>query len=86
MEYEYDLISGNVHQVKFQAGKTDQFYHKYEYDADNRLTHVYTSIDGELWDKEARYNYYRHGPLARTEKGEHQGGRRRLFLYPARLD
>jgi len=68
--YEYDLISSNVLKVKYNEGMSDQFYHRYQYDADNRLTVVETSRDGKLWDKDARYQYYKHGPLARTVIGE----------------
>ena len=74
IRYEYDLISGNVKKVIYQpaepGGPPDQFYHKYEYDADNRITKVYTSLDGFIWDNDASYQYYRHGPLARTEIGD----------------
>ena len=47
-----------------QEGYTDQQYHRYAYDADNRITDVYTSTDGVIWDHDANYRYYRHGPLA----------------------
>jgi len=70
--YDYDLISGNVLQVSYQAGELDQFYHKYAYDEDNRLTNVYTSRDAEIWDRDAAYEYYIHGPLKRVEIGEDQ--------------
>jgi RHS repeat-associated protein len=70
MDYTYDLISGNVNEVAYQKGELDQFYHKYEYDADNRITNVYTSRDGVIWDQDAKYQYYLHGPLARTEIGD----------------
>ena len=43
IDYEYDLVSGNVNKVWFQKGKPEQFMHRYRYDSDNRLTHVYTS-------------------------------------------
>ncbi len=72
IEYEYDLVSGNVNEVKYQQGYTDQFYHRYSYDADNRITDVYTSADGIIWDHDANYQYYLHGPLARMELGEHR--------------
>ncbi len=72
MSYEYDLISGNVIQVSYQDGNYDAFYHKYKYDADNRLTAVFTSTDKVLWDCDARYHYYPHGPLARVEIGDKQ--------------
>ncbi|MCC6401606.1 MAG: hypothetical protein IT227_12655 [Flavobacteriales bacterium] len=70
MKYRYDLISGNVLQVKYQEGDADQFYHKYEYDADNRLIKVETSLDNTLYHTDAEYFYYPHGPLQRTELGE----------------
>ena len=68
--YEYDLISGNVNTVTFQPNKTDQFIHKYNYDADNRIVEVQTSTNGVLWEKDAGYQYYPHGPLARVELGD----------------
>ncbi|MDR6764545.1 RHS repeat-associated protein [Flavobacterium sp. 2755] len=67
--YDYDLISGNVNTVTFQPNKADQFIHKYNYDADNRIVDVNTSTDGVLWEKDASYQYYPHGPLARVELG-----------------
>ncbi len=70
VEYEYDLISGNVNALAYQRDQPDQFLHRYAYDADNRLTTVRTSPDGVLWDKEASYKYYKHGPLARVELGD----------------
>ncbi len=70
VNYSYDLISGNVNQVSYQQGNQDQFFHKYEYDADNRLVKAYTSRDNLLWDNDAQYFYYKHGPLARMETGE----------------
>ncbi len=68
--YTYDLISGNVHEVALQQGEADEFYHRYTYDADNRLECVYTSKDHILWAEDARYFYYQHGPLARVELGD----------------
>ncbi len=72
MVYEYDLISGKVNQVAYQPGQLDAFYHRYSYDAENRLTDVETSSDKLVWYKDARYNYYKHGPLARTILGQNQ--------------
>lgn len=69
--YDYDLISGNVNKVIYQPESTkDQFIHRYEYDADNRIQQVYTSKDNVIWEKEANYLYYDHGPLARVEIGD----------------
>ena len=70
IDYAYDLISGNVKQVSYQAGKPDAFYHRYAYDENNRITGVQTSTDAIHWENDARYDYYRHGPLARIEIGE----------------
>ena len=70
LDYTYDLISGNVHTVAYQAGKADQFYHRYAYDAQNRLKTVYTAQDAYQWERDAGYDYYFHGPLARTELGQ----------------
>ena len=68
--YSYDLISGNVNEVVYNKSKIDEYRHKYTYDEDNRIVSVKTSKDGYLWDEDARYDYYLHGPLARTEIGE----------------
>ncbi len=68
--YEYDLISGNVNKVTYQKGQPDMFIHRYTYDADNRIVEVETSGDGMIWEKDARYDYYTHGPLARSLIGD----------------
>lgn len=68
--YKYDLISGNVNEVQYQPHQFDEYYHRYEYDANNRITHAYTSNDHIHWQQDARYFYYLHGPLARVEIGE----------------
>jgi RHS repeat-associated protein len=71
-DYIYDLMTGKVNYVFFQYGKADQFAHHYVYDANNRITEVYTSIDRFIWNKEAAYEYYLHGPLARVELGPYR--------------
>lgn len=45
------------------------FYQFYKYDAENRLTGLETSRDKIIWETDARYRNYKHGPLARTEPG-----------------
>ena|GEM_PF-1480826 len=70
-DYVYDRVSGKVNYVMYQYGFEDQFIHRYTYDTDNRIEEVYTSTDGFIWDREASYLYYQHGPLARVELGEH---------------
>src|SRR5690554_64166 len=69
LSYSYDLVSGNVNEVIYQKGETDEFRHKFNYDADNRITNVFTSKDGVIYEQDAKYFYYDHGPLARTEIG-----------------
>lgn len=68
--YDYDLITGNVNQVAFMPGTAEEFRHRYSYDEDNRITKVQTSRYGCIWQTDARYFYYPHGPLARCEKGQ----------------
>ena len=70
IDYEYDLITGNVHEIKYQQGFKDQFFHRYAYDADNRIEAIYTSRDGVVWDKDAEYEFYDHGPISRVGLGE----------------
>lgn len=68
--YEYDLISNKVTKVKYNEGNADQFFHRYVYDSDNRIKQVQTSHNGIVWDTDASYDYYVHGPLKRLEIGE----------------
>ncbi|MGE7777031.1 polymorphic toxin-type HINT domain-containing protein [Chitinophaga sp. NPDC101104] len=70
--YDFDLVSGKVNQVNYQPGQIDAFYHRYKYDAENRLTNVETSRDSMYWENDAYYTYYKHGPLARTVLGQQQ--------------
>jgi RHS repeat-associated protein len=72
MVYRYDLISGKVNHVAYQPGKPDAYYHRYSYDAENRITNVETSRDSINWDNDAYYQYYKHGPLARAVIGQQQ--------------
>lgn len=71
--YNYDLVSGKVNSVAYQPGQRDQFYHRYAYDAENKITLVETSRDSLVWERDAAYEYYRHGPLSRTVLGPGQG-------------
>jgi len=70
--YDFDLVSGKVNEVSYQPGAPDEFYHQYYYDAENRLTEVKTSKDKIFWERDAAYEYYRHGPLVRTILGQQQ--------------
>jgi RHS repeat-associated protein len=69
-DYSYDLVSGNVNSVTYQKDAPDQYIHRYCYDSDNRITIAETSKDGFVFEKDAKYFYYDHGPLARTEIAE----------------
>lgn len=69
---EYDLVGGLVNEYAYQPGKSDAFYHEYEYDDDLRLTNVHTSTDQVNWQQDAKYFYYDHGPQAREELGEYK--------------
>jgi len=70
--YSYDLVSGKVNMVAYQPGQKDAFYHRYTYDAENRITNVQTSHDSVYWENDAFYQYYKHGPLARAVIGQQQ--------------
>jgi len=72
ISYDYDLVSGKVNFVYYQSGKADRLIHKYEYDADNRLTNVYTSRDSLVWENDATQFYFEHGPLGREELGDNK--------------
>ena len=72
--YRCDPINGNLREVAYQPGATDQYYHWYDYDADGRLIQVWSGpnrfeLSGTR-DREATYSYYLHGPLARIEVGQ----------------
>ncbi len=69
VDYDYDVISGKVNMLSYNRSFPDQYYQRYEYDADNRITQVESSADGNLWDEDAEYKYYQHGPLARMSLG-----------------
>jgi hypothetical protein len=70
IDYTYDLLSGKVTQVAYQQNRPDQFFHRYLYDADNKLLEVQTSPNGFIWDRDVRYEYHLHGALARTVLGD----------------
>ncbi|HVW96812.1 MAG TPA: hypothetical protein VHA56_12655 [Mucilaginibacter sp.] len=70
IDYDYDLISGKVNLLSYNRGNVDQFYQRYTYDDDNRITTAACSNDGIIWHNDAQYSYYKHGPLARTVLGD----------------
>lgn len=74
INYRFDLLTGNVKEIAYQANKPDQMYHWYEYDADNRLKAVQTGFSifepEDARDKDAKYEFYLHGPAARVSLGQ----------------
>lgn len=73
IKYKYDLVSGKVNYVNYQQGEGDHFDYKYQYDSRNRLIDAQSSNNyGTTWEHDARYSYWRHGPLKRTILGERQ--------------
>ncbi|HEX8548378.1 MAG TPA: hypothetical protein VF691_15565, partial [Cytophagaceae bacterium] len=72
IDYDFDLISGKINRVIYQPEAPDMFIHRYEYDEDNRITRVETSTDDVIYQTDAKYFYYAHGPLARVEYGKNQ--------------
>ncbi|GGF27949.1 hypothetical protein GCM10011383_44570 [Hymenobacter cavernae] len=73
VDYQYDF-TGNVLEVAYQKDQPDAFYHHYQYDADRRLSRVYTSPDGVERTLQARYVYYLHGSLKRVELADRLQG------------
>lgn len=69
VEYQYDRVGSRVLGVRYQAGAFDAFHHRYSYGRAGELKLVETSRDGVLWERDARYEYYEHGPLARMVLG-----------------
>ncbi|WP_143164824.1 Ig-like domain-containing protein [Chryseolinea serpens] len=73
-KYEYS-VTGNVLKIANLAftkklGLASQFYHRYEYDADLRLSKVFTSTaENGSETIRASYVYYLHGPLKRIVLG-----------------
>lgn len=69
IDYDYDILDGRILATHYQPQQRDALHHRYQYDDDRRLITVETSRDGELWERDAAYSYYRYGPLARVEFG-----------------
>jgi RHS repeat-associated protein len=70
IRYEYDLVSNKVLKVHYNEGAADEFHHAYAYDADQRILSAQTSRDQYVWDTDAKYSYFKHGPLRRAEIGD----------------
>lgn len=72
INYEYDLASGKMNKLYYQPGQKDQMIYRYLYDAEDRLISASSSRDSLVWQQDAAYSYYLHGPLARFELGENK--------------
>lgn len=70
VDYDYDQISGKVNMVSYNRGGADQYYQRYSYDDDNRVVKAESSNDGYIWNRDAEYSYYQHGPLGRVSYGD----------------
>ncbi|MGD1848195.1 MAG: RHS repeat domain-containing protein, partial [Salibacteraceae bacterium] len=68
--YEYDVITGQIIEVRYNESFNDRFLTRLEYNADQRLIAISTSSDGLIWDRDVKMQYADYGPLARTELGE----------------
>ena len=71
IDYAFDPVSGNMTRVTLNEGREDQFFHRYEYDEDQRQTAAYSSTDGEIWHRDQLSEFYDHGPLKRKELGHY---------------
>ncbi|MDI9339019.1 MAG: hypothetical protein QM534_00505 [Sediminibacterium sp.] len=72
MKMKYNLEDRTLKEVSYQPGAPDQYYQRFEYDADNRLARVYSSYNRNIWELDAKYFYYKHSQLARVEQGDKQ--------------
>ncbi|MGQ3012584.1 MAG: hypothetical protein ACT6QS_02660 [Flavobacteriales bacterium] len=72
VDYRYDLVSGKVREVALNRSRQDKFIHRYTYDDQNRIREAKTSKDGYWFDTDAAYEYFYHGPMARTEYGPYK--------------
>lgn len=70
VDYTYGIVSGMLKEVRYQEGKEDAFWHRYQYAASGKLENVFTSRNGYWWDRDIRNQYYRHGQLSRLEIGQ----------------
>jgi Bacterial toxin 23 len=70
VRYEYDLVSGSVTQVVVNECDMDAWFQKYTYNTDKKIVDVFTSKDGVIWDNDAHYSYFKHGPLQNTIIGQ----------------
>lgn len=74
--YLHDPVDDALLAVDYQVATADaqryqdEFRQRYEYDSERRLAMVSSSIDDVIWNRDARYDYYTHGPTKRVTLGE----------------
>lgn len=69
IEYDYDVLTGKVAAIHYQRGQPDALHHRQQFNRLGQIERVETSQDGILWETDARFSYFAHGPLARLELG-----------------
>lgn len=77
--YRHDPLTGKLLFQFYQYGSPDEFSQRYEYCASGNLIQVSSSTDGFIWNKEAAYTYYDHGPLREIHIGEYNVSSTRYF-------
>jgi hypothetical protein len=71
--YTYDFLGSVLttsNSMALNGSEVSSFFHHYDYDANRRLSQVFTSTDGNTKKLRASYKYYKHGPLKRIELGD----------------
>lgn len=74
--YLHDPVDDALLAVDYQVATADaprypdEFRQRFTYDSERRLATVSSSIDGVIWDRDARYEYYAHRPIKRLTLGE----------------
>ena len=80
VEYQYSKFTGKVNQVIYMRdAPTEEFRHRFTYDANDRLVLVEISEDRYTWLTAARYQYYNHGPLRTRILGD--GAQKLDYIY-----
>ena len=71
IEYEFDPSSGMEQVVSINPGREDQFFHRFQYDADQNLTTASSSTDKVVWHQDVHYDYYPGGDIRRVSLGHY---------------
>jgi len=77
-KYAYDPVDDTLLGMGYQIAEDDrqrnldEFRQRFEYDSERRLTAAISSVDGVIWEHDARYEYYDYGPRRRMALGEYE--------------